>query len=110
MALMRSLPNMTVVEVADATEIETLLDAIEDVPGPVYVRMLRGEVPRLFDAAAPLRLGRLRTVANDNPGGQVDLTIFSVRHLHGRGDAGDAGPAVARCRRPPPACRRAQTV
>jgi transketolase len=76
-AMMRSLPNMTVVEVADATEIETLLDAIEDVPGPVYVRMLRGEVPRLFDASEPLRLGRLRTVADDNPGGQVDLTVFS---------------------------------
>ncbi len=76
-AMMRSLPNMTVVEVADATEIETVLDAIEDVPGPVYVRMLRGEVPRLFDAAEPLRLGRIRTVVNDNPRGEVDLTIFS---------------------------------
>ena len=76
-AMMRSLPNMTVVEVADATEIETVLDAIEDVPGPVYVRMLRGEVPRLFDAGESLRLGRIRTVVNDNPGGDVDLTIFS---------------------------------
>ena len=76
-ALMRSLPNMTVVEVADATEIESLLDAIEDVPGPVYVRMLRGEVPRLFAAAEPLRLGRLRSVADDSPGGDVDLAIFS---------------------------------
>ena len=76
-AMMRSLPNMTVVEVADATEIETVLDAIEDVPGPVYVRMLRGEVPRLFDAGEPLQLGRLRTVVNDNSGGEVDLTIFS---------------------------------
>jgi transketolase len=76
-AMMRSLPNMTVLEVADATEIETVLDAIEGVPGPVYVRMLRGEVPRLFDASEPLELGKLRTVANDNPGGEVDLTIFS---------------------------------
>ena len=55
-AMMRSLPNMTVVEVADATEIETILDAIEEVPGPVYVRMLRGEVPRLFPADEPLQL------------------------------------------------------
>ena len=76
-AMMRSLPNMTVVEVADATEIETVLDAIEGVPGPVYVRMLRGEVPRLFDASQPMQLGKLRTVANDNPGGTVDLAIFS---------------------------------
>jgi len=76
-AMMRSLPNMTVVEVGDATEIETVLDAIDGVPGPVYVRMLRGEVPRLFDAAVPMQLGKLRSVANDNPGGEIDLTIFS---------------------------------
>ncbi|MGO9112175.1 MAG: transketolase family protein [Thermoguttaceae bacterium] len=76
-AMMRSLPNMTVVEVADATEIETVLDAIDGVPGPVYVRMLRGEVPRLFDPSEPMQLGKLRTVGNDSPGGQVDLTIFS---------------------------------
>ncbi len=76
-AMMRSLPNMTVVEVGDATEIETVLDAIEGVPGPVYVRMLRGEVPRLFDVGEPVQLGRLRSVANDNPEGEVDLTIFS---------------------------------
>jgi transketolase len=76
-AMMRSLPNMTVVEVGDATEIETVLDAIEGVPGPVYVRMLRGEVPRLFDVREPVQLGKLRSVANDNPEGEVDLTIFS---------------------------------
>jgi transketolase len=76
-AMMRSLPNMTVVEVGDATEIEGVLDAIDGVPGPVYVRMLRGEVPRLFDASEPMQLGRLRVVANDNPGGEVDLAIFS---------------------------------
>ena len=77
-SLMRSLPNMTVVEVGDATEIETVLDAIDGVPGPVYVRMLRGEVPRLFDPAEPMRLGKLRTVVNDNPSGDVDLAIFSA--------------------------------
>jgi transketolase len=76
-ALMRSLPNMTVLEVADATEIETILDVIDGVPGPVYVRMLRGEVPRLFDASEPMQLGKLRTVANDNIGGEVDLAILS---------------------------------
>ena len=76
-AMMRSLPNMTVLEMADATEIETVLDAIDGVPGPVYVRMLRGEVPRLFDAGEPMRLGKLRCVADDSPGGQVDLTIFT---------------------------------
>jgi transketolase len=47
-AVMRVLPNMTVLECADATEVEGALDVMHAVPGPVYVRMLRGEIPRLF--------------------------------------------------------------
>lgn len=58
--LMTGLPNMTVVEAADATDMETVLDAVFDVPGPSYIRGLRGEVPRLF--SAPLKLGRHRTL------------------------------------------------
>lgn len=58
--LMTGLPNMTVVEAADATDMETVLDAIHDVPGPTYVRGLRGEVPRLFNE--PLRVGHHRTL------------------------------------------------
>lgn len=50
LALMRAVPNMTVLECGDATDVETVLDAAQAVEGPVYVRMLRGEVPRLFPA------------------------------------------------------------
>ncbi len=62
LALMRALPNMTVLEVGDATEIETLWPAIADLPGPVYCRMLRGQVRRQF--ASPLELGQVRVLAN----------------------------------------------
>ena len=68
---------MTVIERGDATEIETVLNVVHAVPGPVYVRMLRGEVPRLFDAAEPMRLGKLRTVVDDQPSGKVDVAVFS---------------------------------
>src|SRR3989304_10256687 len=61
-AVMRALPNMTILEVGDATDVESVLDAIHPVEGPGYVRMLRGEIPRLFDPAAPLRLGQARGV------------------------------------------------
>jgi transketolase len=47
-AIMRSLPNMTVLETGDATEVQSVLDLAWLVPGPVYIRMLRGEVPQLF--------------------------------------------------------------
>lgn len=62
-AVMRALPNMTVLETGDATDVESVLDAAEKVPGPVYVRTLRGEIPRLFPKDQPMRLGRARTLS-----------------------------------------------
>ncbi|MBK1701142.1 transketolase family protein [Thiococcus pfennigii] len=70
--LMRLLPNMTVLECGDATDVESVLDVAQAVPGPVYVRMLRGEVPRLFDAAEPLVLGRSRALSAGS-----DLLVLS---------------------------------
>lgn len=62
-ALLRVVPNVTILETGDATEVESVLDAAQAVDGPVYVRMLRGEVPRLFPASEPLRLGRSRVLS-----------------------------------------------
>ena len=66
-AVLRSMPNMTVFETADATEVESILDPVLSTPGPVYVRMLRGEVPRLFPRDEPFRPGvpRVLSVGND---------------------------------------------
>lgn len=69
-ALMRSLPNMTVLECGDATEVETILDATQQIKGPVYVRMLRGEIPRLFQE--PFKLGRARVLSQGN-----DIAVLS---------------------------------
>jgi transketolase len=59
-ALMRALPNMTVVDVADAVETRQVVSAIVDVPGPVYVRLKRGEIPVIFDDSHRMRLGQAR--------------------------------------------------
>ena len=62
-ALMRSLPNMTVVDVADARSVAEMVPAIADVPGPVYVRLKRGEVPVIVDDHdPPLSLSRARVL------------------------------------------------
>ena len=52
-AVLRAVPNMTILETGDATEVETVLE--------VYVRVLRGEVPRLF--STPFEFNRLRTLS-----------------------------------------------
>ncbi len=71
-AVMRSLPNMTVLECGDATDVESVLDVIHEINGPVYVRMLRGEIPRLFDRALPMKFGKARVISEGN-----DITIIS---------------------------------
>lgn len=48
-ALMRALPNMTVVDPADAIEITQAVAAVADHPGPVYLRLKRGEIPLIFE-------------------------------------------------------------
>ncbi len=57
-AIMRSLPNMTVLEVGDATEVESVLDVAYKIPGPVYIRMLRGEIPKLFKTKMEFKKAR----------------------------------------------------
>ncbi len=72
-ALMRSVPGMTVIDLGDATEIETFLPQLDEIPGPVYCRLMRGDVPRLFDT--PIELGRVRLV---RPGDELLLVSSSI--------------------------------
>jgi transketolase len=44
-ALMRALPNMTVIVPADATETAAVIKSVADTRGPVYVRLGRAKVP-----------------------------------------------------------------
>jgi transketolase len=71
-ALMRALPNMTVVDVADAVETRQVAAAVVDVPGPVYVRLKRGEIPVIFDDSHPLRLDRASVVVAG-----TDVALFA---------------------------------
>ncbi|MBJ6135391.1 transketolase [Ochrobactrum sp. Q0168] len=60
-AVLRAVPNMTILETGDATEVETVLEVADSIDGPVYVRILRGEVPRLF--STPFVFNKLRTLS-----------------------------------------------
>ena len=95
-SVMRSIPNMTVLETGDATEVESICAAADSVDGPVYCRVLRGSVPRLFDS--PVRVGEMRELASGSDVLIVTAGIateeamraapaleragVSVRHLH----------------------------
>ena len=49
LALFRAMPNMTVIDPCDAHEIEQIVPAIAAHQGPVYMRLLRGQVPLVLD-------------------------------------------------------------
>jgi transketolase len=61
-ALMRALPNMTVVDVADATETRQAVTAIAEHPGPVYLRLGRGEIPLIFGDEHQFSLSRAQVL------------------------------------------------
>jgi transketolase len=48
MAVLRSMPNMTVVSPTDARQLERLLDASIDYPYPMFIRVARGEEPLVY--------------------------------------------------------------
>ncbi len=72
-ALMRALPGMTVLDVADAVEARQVPAAIVDVDGPVYVRLKRGEIPVMFGDDHRLRLDRADVLARGDDGDDVAL-------------------------------------
>ncbi|OPJ64674.1 transketolase family protein [Clostridium oryzae] len=71
-SVMRSLPNMTILECGDATDVESVLDVANNIKGPVYIRMLRGEIPRLFSKDEPMEFGKARVISEGN-----DIAILS---------------------------------
>lgn len=57
-ALVRALPNMTVIVPADAVETQKAVAAAVAHRGPVYIRLGRPAVPVLFDESYSFRLGK----------------------------------------------------
>jgi transketolase C-terminal domain/subunit len=67
-ALMRSLPHMTVISPADDVETRLATLAMADWPGPVYLRLGRYPVPRLFDTSYRFQIGKCVSSSNLSPG------------------------------------------
>ncbi len=93
LALMSQLPNMTVLEVGDATDARTVLDIVEGIDGPVFLRMLRGLVPRLFDEPMVFNSARELERGDEllflSSGVHTQLTMSVVGQLRAQGvDAG----------------------
>ena len=63
-ALMRVLPNMTVVVPCDALQVEKAVYAVKDIDGPCFIRFGREAVPVLTDESTVFELGKVRVIKN----------------------------------------------
>jgi transketolase len=70
-ALIRTIPGMTLVLPADLSEMRcTVRSAVEDI-GPFYIRLGRGEIPRIFDDKDEFQIGKARRVSDGSDVGIV---------------------------------------
>ena len=91
-AVMRTIPNMTVLETGDATEVESICTVADSVEGPVYCRVLRGNVPRLFKT--PMKIGEIRVLNKGTDILVVTSGISTEEALRARSAIKNAGISI----------------
>lgn len=79
MALMRALPNMTVVAPGDGVEVRKAVFALADYDGPAYLRVTRDPSPVVFDESYEFKVGRAVVVREG-----TDVTIITTGIMLGR--------------------------
>jgi len=76
-AIMRVMPNMTVLSPCDATQAQkAIIAAVEQTNGPVYLRFGREAVPDFTPVDLPFQIGKAQLLNQGN-----DLTIIATGHL-----------------------------
>ena len=82
LALMRAMPNMTVIDPCDALDIEQMVPAIAAHNGPVYARLLRGNVPAVLDEYDyRFELGKAKLLRDGNDVLLISSGIMTMRAL-----------------------------
>jgi transketolase len=79
MAIMRAMPNMTVLAPGDGVEVRKAVFAVADHDGPVYLRMTRDPSPVVFDESYDFNIGRAVLVREGS-----DVTVITTGIMVGR--------------------------
>ncbi|NLJ24549.1 MAG: transketolase family protein [Firmicutes bacterium] len=72
MAIMRAIPNMTVLVPADAVETRKMVKAMVEWNGPVYIRINRNDLPMITDIEGDYEIGKLQVVRDGS-----DIAVFA---------------------------------
>jgi transketolase len=82
LALFRAMPNMTVIDPCDAHEIEQVVPAIAAHHGPVYMRLLRGQVPVVLDEYGyKFELGKAKLIRDGKEVLIISSGLLTMRAL-----------------------------
>ena len=82
LALFRAMPNMTVIDPCDAHEIEQVVPAIAAHDGPVYMRLLRGQVPVVLDEYDyKFELGKAKLMRDGKDALVISSGLLTMRAL-----------------------------
>jgi transketolase len=82
-AMMRGVPGLTIVDPCDALDIEQAVPQIAAHPGPVYMRLLRGQVPLVLDEVPGYRfeLGKAKSVREGSDVLVIASGLLTMRAL-----------------------------
>ena len=81
-AMFRSVPGLAIIDPCDALEIEQAVPAIAAHPGPVYMRLLRGNVPLALDEYGyEFELGRAKMLREGSDVVFVSSGLLTLRAL-----------------------------
>lgn len=81
-AIFRGLPNMTIIDPCDAHEISQATAAIAAYKGPVYMRLLRGNVPLVLDEYGyKFELGKAKVIRDGRDVLVISTGLMTMRAL-----------------------------
>lgn len=82
LAIMRGMPNLTVIDPCDAVETDQATRVIADTPGPVYMRLLRGQVPDVLgEYGYQFELGKAKVLRDGADVLFISSGIMTMRTL-----------------------------
>ena len=84
LAIFRGLPNMTIIDPCDALDISGMVPAMAAHEGPVYARLLRGQVPSVLTRSNPdyrFRLGKAQIIRDGKDVLVISCGLMTMRAL-----------------------------
>ena len=90
-AIMRSLPNMTVLSPMDSIETIKMMECLIDLPGPVYIRINRSDLPFLFPVGEPYHIGKITKLREGSDVALLAAGVMVSRSLEAAGLLAEKG-------------------